>query len=187
MSTNLNTDQSGRVEANRLQYPNPGQCCSPPSPLADAAPPKPIRILVLEDMVELAELVSEYLMLQGFAVEVAHDGAAALQLLGSRAFNVALVDIDLPDFSGFEVVARARAAGCMRDTRIIFCTGGCPEERLPLALQFWGSSFLSKPFAMKTLITCIADVLTASELPPAAWEGASVPSPAPERTLEHQL
>lgn len=185
MSTNLNTDQSGRVEANRLQYPNRGQSCSPPSPLADAAPPKPIRILVLEDMVELAELVSEYLMLQGFEVEVAHDGAAALQLLGGRAFHVALVDIDLPDISGFEVVARARATGCMCDTRIIFCTGGCPEERLPLAMQFWGSSFLDKPFAMETLMIRIAEVLMASELRPISSEGASVLSPAPERTLEH--
>ena len=187
MSTNLNTDQSGRVEANRLQYPNLGQCYRPPSPLADAAPPKPIRILVLENMVELAELVSEYLMLQGFEVEVAHDGAAALQLLGSRAFHVALVDIDLPDISGFEVVARARAAGCLCDTRIVFCTGGCPEERLPLALQFWGSSFLSKPFTMETLMARIADVLTTSELRHTSSEGASVGSPAPERTLEHQL
>jgi CheY-like chemotaxis protein len=43
-----------------------------------------------------------------------------------------LVDIDLPDISGFEVVARARATGGLRDTRVVFCTGGCPEERLPL-------------------------------------------------------
>ena len=187
MSTNLQTDQAGRSDAPRLQHPILGPTCRPPSPLAEAASPEPIYILVLEDMVQLAEFLSEYLMLQGFKVEVAHDGAAALRLLGSRAFQVALVDIDLPDISGFEVVARARAAGCMRDTRIIFCTGGCAEERLPLALQFWGSSFLSKPFDMRTLLTCISDVLMASELQPASLEGASVLSPASEGTLKHQL
>ena len=187
MSTNLQTYETGQAEFCRLKFSNLGQSCSPPSPLADAALPKPIRILVLEDLAELAELVAEYLMLHGFEVEVAHDGAAALELLGSRAFHVALVDIDLPDMSGFEVVARARAAECARDTRIIFCTGGCAEERLPLALQFWGSSYLGKPFAMKTLMTCIADVLTASELRPTALDGAPVLSQIAERTLEHQL
>ena len=130
MNTNLQTAPSSGVESGRLQYLNPGQSCSPLLTLAETALPKSIRILVLEDMVELAELVSEYLQLKGFAVEVAHDGATALRLLGSRAFQVALVDIDLPDICGFEVVARARAAGCMRDTRIIFLyrrlRGGAP-------------------------------------------------------------
>jgi DNA-binding response OmpR family regulator len=120
-------------------------------------------------------------------VEVAHDGATAIELLGSRAFHVALVDIDLPDISGFEVVARARAAGCAHDTRILFCTGGCAEERLPLALQFWNSRFLGKPFAVKTRMTCLADLLKASGLRPASSEGAPVLRQIPERTLEHQL
>jgi len=110
-----------------------------------------------------------------------------LRLSGSQAFNLALVDIDLPDFSGFEVVAGARAAGCLCDTRIIFCTGGCPEERIPLALQFCGSRFLGKPSAMETLVNCIADVLMALQLLPNSSEAASVLTPALERTLEHQL
>jgi DNA-binding response OmpR family regulator len=184
MMINLETDRPGQTGSCHFQHPILGQSCNPPQPLAPIAPAKPFRILVLEDMVELAELVAEYLRLQDFEVEVVHDGTAALQLLESRAFHVALVDIDLPDISGFEVVARARAAGNLRDTRIVFCSGGCPEERLPLALQFWGSSFLGKPFAMQTLMTCIEDVLTASECRSAASECASVLAQAPERTLE---
>ena len=75
----------------------------------------------------------------------------------------------------------------MRDTRIIFCTGGSAEERLPLALQFWGSSFLSRPLDMRTLLTCIADVKLASELQPASLEGTLDLSPDSEGTLKHQL
>lgn len=129
MSTHLQTDQPGRAESRQLQYSNPDQTCSPPSPLANAAPPKPIRIVVLEDLPELAELDSEYLTFKGFEMDADHDGASAFQFLGSRTFHVALVDIDLPDISGFEVVTRARTTGCLCDTRIVFSYGpaNCPH------------------------------------------------------------
>lgn len=127
-----------------------------------AALPDPVRVLVLEDLKELADLYAQVLALQGFKVEVAHDGMTALQLMSQWAFDIALVDIDLPDLNGFEVVTRARAAGYIPKTRIVFCTGGCVEERLPKSQQFPGSYFVSKPFTMKKLLTTIADARNAT-------------------------
>jgi two-component system response regulator CpxR len=60
-------------------------------------------------MIELAKLLAENLVLRGLEVELAHDGATALKLLQERTFQLALIDIDLPDMSGFDVVSRARA------------------------------------------------------------------------------
>lgn len=127
----------------------------PPPP--GAAP----AILVVEDLAELAGLFREVLTLHGFEVQVAPDGASALRMLRERTFQLLLMDIDLPDFTGFEVVARARAAGLDQGTRIIFCSGGYVEERQSQALQFPGSTFLSKPFTIKQLMVTIADMLQA--------------------------
>ena len=151
MRTNLQTYQTGRTESCPFLYPSLSQSCNPQPLLADAVSPKLIRILVLEDMVQLAELVREWLLLQGFEVEVVNDGATALQLLRNRYFDVALVDINLPDMSGFEVMARALASGCSRDTRVVFCTGHSPEDYLPQARQFPASSFISKPFTLSLI------------------------------------
>jgi DNA-binding response OmpR family regulator len=128
-------------------------------------PPRPIRILVLEDMIELAKLLAKNLVLRGLEVELAHDGATALKLLQERTFQLALIDINLPDMSGFDVVSRARASGLLPDTSILFCTGGDLEERLRRAAQFPGSQFISKPFTIKKLLGTITDALRAGEPP----------------------
>lgn len=67
------------------------------------------------------------------------------------------MDIDLPDISGFEVVTRARDAGWLGGTRVVFCTGSDVEERMAQAGQIPCSYFIPKPFTMKRLLTTIAD------------------------------
>jgi CheY-like chemotaxis protein len=181
---NPQIDQTVQAEPSHLEPPNPRQKPHP-SGLGDAIPPEPIRLLILEDMLELAELLRENLILQGFEVETAPDGATALVLLRERPFHAALVDIDLPDINGFEVVAQARAEGSLRNARIVFCTGGFVEERSLLAAQFRGSRFISKPFAIKSLLACIADVLQASELPQVPCDIAPIPSQPLKSTSEH--
>lgn len=123
-----------------------------------------IRILVVEDMAQLAELYREVLMLHGFEVTIAQDGTTALKLLTERTFHAAMVDIDLPDISGFDVVERARAAGRLSQTRVVFCTGGYVEERMAKSRQFPNSGFMSKPFSIKQLLTTVSDALGGSEI-----------------------
>ncbi|MCX6922549.1 MAG: response regulator [Verrucomicrobia bacterium] len=116
-----------------------------------------LRFLVIEDMAELAELIVECLKALAFEAEVAATGAAALQLLSSKSFDVVLADIELPDTTGFEVVASASASGWLRNTRIVFCTGRRGEEYRLRAARFPGSSFLRKPYTMSDLMKCIED------------------------------
>ena len=124
---------------------------------------KPRRILVVEDMRDLAELMREILTLHGFDVHVASDGVAGLRLLQAMSFNVALLDIDLPGMSGFEMAERACAAGWLRSQSIVFCTGGDIEERQKLAEEFPGSRFIAKPFAIKGMVATIAEALDGTD------------------------
>jgi len=125
-----------------------------PYPPAPPARHKP-RVLVVDDMVDLAELLVELMHLFGFDTEVACDGETALRLLSAGSFDAAIVDIDLPDTTGFDVVATASASGWLRRTRIVFSTGNRSGQYERTAARFAGSRLLWKPFAAQDLLTCL--------------------------------
>ena len=140
-------------------------CLPPPSTdeacnSADAKEPKAttppvLPVLLLEDNVELAELLRLVFEMWGFQPTVAHLGREASRLLEEQEFRLALVDIDLPDTTGFEVVAGALAQGWLQNTKIIFFSGEPSDDRMAIARQFPGSVFVPKPFEMQDLLGLI--------------------------------
>jgi DNA-binding response OmpR family regulator len=118
-----------------------------------------LRVLLLEDNVELAELLCLIFETWGFQPTVAHLGREASRLLEEQEFRLALVDIDLPDTTGFEVVSRALAEGWLQNTKIIFFSGEPSDDRVAMAKQFPGSVFVPKPFEMRNLLPLIQRLL----------------------------
>jgi DNA-binding response OmpR family regulator len=129
------------------------------SKATNAATPPVLRVLLLEDNVELAELLCLIFETWGFQPTVAHLGREASRLLEEQEFRLALVDIDLPDTTGFEVVAGALARGWLQNTKIIFFSGEPSDDRMAMAKQFPGSVFVSKPFEMQNLLPLIQRLL----------------------------
>ena len=139
-------------------------CNSTDAKESKATTPPVLRVLLLEDNVELAELLRLVFEMCGFQPAVAHLGREASRLLEEQEFHLALVDIDLPDTTGFEVVAGALARGWLRNTKIIFFSGEPTNNRVALAGQFPGSVFVAKPFEMKSLMALIQELFP-SRLP----------------------
>ena len=86
------------------------------------APPTGVRVLVVDDNVDGAEMLDEAIRWMGHTTRVAHDGEEALVLASEFKPDVALIDIGLPLMDGYEVAQRLRAmyAG---DTQLIAVTG----------------------------------------------------------------
>jgi DNA-binding response OmpR family regulator len=147
------TDQA--CNSNR---PNPQ--CLPDAKESRAATAPVLRVLLLEDNVELAELLRLVFEMWGFQPTVAHLGREASRLLEEQEFRLALVDIDLPDTTGFEVVAGALAQGSLQNTKIIFFSGEPSDGRVAMARQFPGSVFVPKPFEMQNLLALIQKLFT---------------------------
>ena len=122
------------------------------------------RALLLEDNVELAELLRLMFEMWGFQPMVANLGREASRLLAEQQFHLALVDIDLPDMTGFEVVAGALSQGRLQKTKLIFFSGYPSDDRAAMARQFPGSVFVPKPFEMQSLFALIQK-LFATDLP----------------------
>ena len=130
-------------------------CNSTDAKESKAAIPPMLQVLLLEDNVELAELLRLVFEMWGFQPTVAHLGREASRLLEEQEFRLALVDIDLPDTTGFEVVAGALARGRLQRTKIIFFSGAPSDDRVAMARQFPGSVFVPKPFEMQSLLALI--------------------------------
>jgi PAS domain S-box-containing protein len=76
-----------------------------------AAAPAALRVLVVDDNVDMAMSLSILLQLHGHVVEIVHDGAAALEISRAGGFDVIVLDIGLPRIDGFEVARRIRTRG----------------------------------------------------------------------------
>jgi len=104
---------------------------------------KHIPVLLVDDEPWFVDALAERLSLRGFAVTVAYDGKSAMELLQSEIFSSLVLDLQLPDIQGLDVLARIRQAG--HDVRVVVLTahGGEDERRQAEALVAAG--FLNKP------------------------------------------
>ena len=109
-----------------------------------------MRVLVVEDHVVLANRIGEGLRDAGFAVDVVHDGAAALQTATAADYDVVVLDRDLPGVNGDQVCRRI--ASERSPTRILMLTAsGGLDDRIE-GLNLGADDYLGKPFAFHELI-----------------------------------
>lgn len=107
------------------------------------------KILVVEDDLDLAERVKAWLEAERHMAEVAMDGSSANELLDTYAYDVIILDWDLPAVSGIEVCKRFRARG--GNTPIIMLTGHDKVTDKEVGLDSGADDYLTKPFHVKEL------------------------------------
>lgn len=124
---------------------------------------KPVRraagtphVLVVEDNEDGRTMLSALLALHGFATSVAGNGRQALDLAASDRPDVAIVDIGLPDFSGYEVARRLRADPATAGIRLIALTGYGLEQDRQQAAEAGFAVHLTKPYSAERLLEAIA-------------------------------
>ncbi len=130
------------------------------------------RILVVEDEEHLAEGLRFNLEAEGWEVVVADDGPAALDALtgGGAEFDLVVLDLMLPGFSGFEVLRRLRAAGRFVPVLILTAKGGS-EDRVR-GLEEGADDYLPKPFHLDELLARAKGLLRRRR-----WDGVAGDAP----------
>jgi len=135
---------------------------------ADAAPRAPVaatplRILLVEDDLTIAEVIVGLLRIQGHAVVHAPHGLAALTEVADADFDLALLDLDLPGLDGFALARQLRVLGF--GMPLIAVTARSDEEAEPTAQQAGFDGFLRKPVTGEMLAEAIAAVRGRSARP----------------------
>lgn len=106
----------------------------------------PIRVLIAEDEAHLGTILEQFMTARGFAVRIVRDGRSALELLRSESFDVALLDVVMPEIDGLEVLRLVREEPMPPE--IIVITGNGTIETAIAALKLGAYDFLSKPYRM---------------------------------------
>ncbi|MFD9304836.1 response regulator transcription factor [Streptomyces sp. NPDC060048] len=109
-----------------------------------------MRILVVEDARSLAEVVAEGLRDQGMAVDVAHDGLAAAARLDVNAYDVVVLDRDLPGIHG-DTLCQMITERDDRAMVLMLTAAGSPGDRVS-GLTLGADDYLAKPFHFPELI-----------------------------------
>ena len=122
--------------------------------------PKPL-VVVVEDEVELATLIASHLERAGMQTQVCNRTAHALRFLKQNFANLLLLDISLPDGSGFSLLEELKAADIT--IPVIFLTGEDQETTKVRGLEMGGDDYITKPFSYAELTARIRAVLRRAE------------------------
>ncbi|WP_457594249.1 response regulator transcription factor [Hydrogenimonas sp.] len=115
------------------------------------------RIFLLEDDTNLSETVAEFLEEEGFDVETAYTGTEAEEKLYETRYDLLLLDVNVPEVNGFELLKTARSQGV--DTPAIFITSLDTLENLEEGYESGADDYIRKPFALKELLLRIESLL----------------------------
>ncbi len=116
------------------------------------------KIMVLEDNELLVETLEEFLSDNGYMVRIAKRGNEAIKLVYEEKFDLYLLDVKVPDISGFEFLKSLREAG--DSTPAIFLTSLNDQESLAEGFNLGGDDYIKKPFDLGELLFRIKAVLS---------------------------
>jgi signal transduction histidine kinase/CheY-like chemotaxis protein/HAMP domain-containing protein len=108
------------------------------------------RLLLVDDDIRNLVALSKNLRVRGFEIEVASEGAKALDLLASGKFDAVLTDIMMPDMDGYELIRRIRAAH--GELPVIAATAKAMKGDADLCLQAGANDYLAKPLDLDNLL-----------------------------------
>ena len=125
------------------------------------------RIFLVEDDKAIAKNLILLLRSEGFAITHAATQCEALAALAGNKFDLALVDISLPDGNGFTVCNEIKETG---DTPVIFLTASGDEASVVTGLNIGADDYITKPFRPRELIARIGTALRKSGRPGTDFE-----------------
>ena len=116
-----------------------------------------MKILLLEDDVILQEIIEEFLVEKGYAVESFFDGEKALDAIGEGRYDLLLLDVNVPNIDGFEILAYLRDIG--NTTPTIYITSLAGIDDLKKGFSLGADDYLKKPFELEELDARISHII----------------------------
>ncbi|WP_458042355.1 MULTISPECIES: response regulator [Bacteria] len=125
------------------------------------------RVLLVEDEPDLAEPLAYLLRREGYEVEIAEDGPAAVSAFEERGCDIVLLDLMLPGMSGTEVCRRIRQTSAVP---IVMVTAKDSEVDIVVGLELGADDYVTKPYSARELLARMRAVLRRTAEPDADLE-----------------
>lgn len=124
---------------------------------------KKIDILVVDDEEMMRELLVDVLAMDGYTVETAEDGKAALEILKASPPQLVISDIKMPRMNGFELLKAVKES--FPSMRIIMMTGYSDDFTVKDALRLNADEYIIKPFNTRDISSVVRSVLGEDQKP----------------------
>ena len=130
-----------------------------PNDVAELSRPdgSPVRVLVVDDEVNLAELVAMALRYEGCETRMAHTGSKAVSAATDFEPDAIVLDVMLPDFDGLEVLRRVRSR--FPHVPVLFLTARDAVEDRIAGLTAGGDDYVTKPFSLEEVVARVRALL----------------------------
>ncbi|MEI6884352.1 MAG: response regulator transcription factor [Bacteroidota bacterium] len=115
-------------------------------------------ILLAEDDADLGTVMQQYLVMNGFKVSLARDGAEALQQFRKGNFDICILDVMMPGMDGFTLSKKIRMENPVMP--FIFLTAKAMKEDRIAGLKLGADDYITKPFDPEELVLRISNILT---------------------------
>jgi two-component system OmpR family response regulator len=123
---------------------------------------KPAKILVIDDEPEITEIVETYFESVGYDVKTANTGEAGIMEARNFKPNLVLLDIMMPNTSGYEVCNKLKAMPELSGVPVVFLTGRDSREDSGRSFQAGGDMFVKKPFSCERLLDLVRIALAST-------------------------
>lgn len=108
-----------------------------------------MRILIVEDDVNIAQLESDFLHIEGFTVDIAHEGPTGLEMALKNEYALIILDVLLPGYDGFHICKEIRLS---KDVPIIFVSAKSDDVDKIRGLRLGADDYMTKPFSPQELV-----------------------------------
>lgn len=115
----------------------------------------PLRVLVVDDDRDNLDLVKAYLARESVETEFVESGIKAMEMVESKNFDVILMDIEMPDMSGYDTAVRMMSGTHLGNTKILGLSANALTEHVERAKACGFSGYLTKPIRKETLLRAL--------------------------------
>jgi two-component system, OmpR family, response regulator len=110
-----------------------------------------MKILVIDDSQEIAEALKFWLENEGVTVEVITDGSTGLDMIRNKQFDLILLDVAMPDFTGLDVIDSLKNEGLLESKNIIIFTASSDKNLFERLKNSGVKGILKKPSSLQEL------------------------------------
>lgn len=119
----------------------------------------PKRILIADDEPNIVVSLEFLMKREGFDVQVATDGEAALQAIAAHMPDLVLLDVMLPKKDGFEVCQHIRANAAWQSIKVVMLTAKGRDTEVSKGLALGADAYMTKPFSTRDLVAQVRTLL----------------------------
>ena len=116
-----------------------------------------MKVLVIDDNIDITTLLKKLLESRGYEFTACNDSKEGLELIRSQSYDVILLDLAMPRFSGEDVINALYADGTIKDKKIfLFTASSLPDDKIKEIIDKGAIGCLRKPIEMKKLFETLS-------------------------------